>query len=232
MQNRYALIVAGGSGSRMKSTLPKQFLLLEDRPVVMHTLEKFANSNSKPQLILVLHPDMFSVWDELCRKHHFEIAHTVITGGETRFQSVRNGVRYIAEQQHGFLENTLVAIHDAARPVVTSEIIDSCYDQTTKLQATVLAVRSTNSVRQGNSAENKAVDRENIWIVQTPQTFNGAILHKAFLQEELPSFTDDASVVEKLGYNIHLILGDYRNIKITFPEDIAIAQFYLKSLTN
>jgi len=232
MQNKYAIIVAGGSGSRMKSDLPKQFLLLEDRPVVMHTLEKFANSKSKPQLILVLHPDMFSVWEDLCRNHHFEIPHSVIAGGYTRFQSVRNGIDYIAKQQPGLLENTLIAIHDAARPVVTPTIIDSCYEQTTRFQATVLAVRSTNSVRQGNDVENKAVDRENIWIVQTPQTFRGDLLHEAFLQEELPSFTDDASVVEKLGYNIHLIPGDYRNIKITFPEDIAIAQFYLNSLTN
>ncbi|HLT88331.1 MAG TPA: 2-C-methyl-D-erythritol 4-phosphate cytidylyltransferase [Sphingobacterium sp.] len=232
MQNRYAIIVAGGSGSRMKSDLPKQFLLLDGKPVVMHTLERFANTESKLQLILVLHVDMFSFWDELCEKHDFRTPHTVIPGGETRFQSVRNGIHYIAEQQHQFLDNTLIAIHDAARPVITSETIDACFEQTVLHAATVLAVPSTNSIRQGNAQENKAVDREKVWIVQTPQTFQGHILHQAFQQDGLASFTDDASVVEKLGYSIHLIPGDHRNIKITFPEDISVAQFYLKSLTN
>jgi len=232
MQNRYAIIVAGGSGSRMKSNLPKQFLLLDGKPVAMHTLERFANAEHKIQLILVLHPDMFAVWEELCEKHDFQTPHTVISGGETRFQSVRNGVQYIAEQQHQFLDNTLIAIHDAARPIITSETIDACFEQTVLYAATVLAVPSTNSIRQGNEVENKAVEREKVWIIQTPQTFQGHILYEAFQQEEIPSFTDDASVVEKLGYSIHLIPGDHRNIKITFPEDISIAQFYLKTLTN
>lgn len=232
MQNKYAIIVAGGSGRRMKSDLPKQFLLLDGKPVVMHTLERFANTKSKPQLILVLHTDMFSIWDKLCEKHDFQLPHTVITSGETRFQSVRNGIHYISEQQHHFLDNTLIAIHDAARPVITSETIDACFEQTALHPATVLAVPSTNSVRQGYEAENNALDREKIWIVQTPQMFQGHILHQAFQQEELSSFTDDASVIEKLGYKIHLIQGDHRNIKITFPEDISIAQLYLKTLTN
>lgn len=230
MQNRYAIIVAGGSGSRMKSNLPKQFLLLDGKPIAMHTLERFANTENELRLILVLHADMFSFWDELCEKYDFQIPHTVIAGGDTRFQSVRNGIHYIAEQQYQFLDNTLIAIHDAARPVITSETIDICFEQTVVHAATVLAVPSTNSIRQGNVEENRALDRENIWIVQTPQTFQGHILHQAFQQDELPAFTDDASVVEKLGYSIHLIPGDHRNIKITFPEDISIAQFYLKNL--
>lgn len=228
MQNRYAIIVAGGSGSRMKSDTPKQFLLLDGKPIAMHTLERFASTKSKPHLILVLHPDMRSMWDNLCGKYDFKIPHTVITGGETRFQSVRNGVQYIAEQQHQFLNNTLIAIHDAARPIITPETIDGCYEQTIVYTATILAVPSINSIRQGNEVENKALNRKEIWIVQTPQTFHGHILYQAFQQDELPSFTDDASVVEELGYSIHLIPGDHRNIKITFPEDISIAQFYLK----
>jgi|SRR5690606_34963436 len=227
MQNRYAIIVAGGQGNRMKSDLPKQFLLLDGKPVVMHTLERFANTENKLQLILVLHAHMFSFWDELCEKYDFKIQHTVIKGGETRFQSVRNGINHIAEQQQQFLDNTLIAIHDAARPIITSEMIDLCFEQTVVHAATVLAVPSTNSIRQGSLEENKAWDREEVWVVQTPQTFQGDILYKAFQQDELPSFTDDASVVEKLGYSIRLIPGDYRNIKITFPEDISIAQLYL-----
>ncbi|TYR35346.1 2-C-methyl-D-erythritol 4-phosphate cytidylyltransferase [Sphingobacterium phlebotomi] len=232
MKKRYAIIVAGGSGSRMKSDLPKQFLLLDGKPIAMHTLERFFHTKSKPQLILVLHPAMFSIWDELCEKYDFQIPHTVVTGGETRFQSVQSGVRYIAEQQQQSLDNILIAIHDAARPVIAPGVIDICYEQTVLHPATVLAVPSTNSIRQGNEVENKALDRETVWIVQTPQTFQGHILYQAFQQDELPSFTDDASVVEKLGYSIHLIPSNHRNIKITFPEDISIAQFFLKSLVS
>ncbi|MBD1426621.1 2-C-methyl-D-erythritol 4-phosphate cytidylyltransferase [Sphingobacterium arenae] len=227
MQNRYAIIVAGGSGNRMKSELPKQFLLLNGKPIVMHTLERFADTERKLQLILILHANMFSFWNELCEKYGFKVPHTVIAGGETRFQSVRNGINYIAERQQQFLDNTLIAIHDAARPLITSEMIDLCFEQTIVHTATVAAVPSTNSIRHGSIEENKAWDREKVWVVQTPQTFQGDILHKAFQQDELSTFTDDASVVEKLGYSIHLILGDYRNIKITFPEDISIAQLYL-----
>src|SRR5690606_35899023 len=123
MQNKYGIIIAGCTGSRMNSDLQKQFLLLEDRLLDMHTLEKFANSKSKPQLILVLHPDMFSVREDLCRSHHFEIPHSVIAGGYARFRSVRNGIDYIANHQPGLLENTLIAFHDTARPVGTHTII-------------------------------------------------------------------------------------------------------------
>ena len=232
MKNRYAIIVAGGSGSRMKSDLPKQFLLLDGKPVVMHTLERFANTESEICLILVLHQDMFSYWDELCEKYKFQIPHTVIAGGDTRFQSVRNGVLHIAQQQQGLLENTLIAIHDAARPLIRPALIDICFEETALYGATVLAVPSINSIRQGNERENKALDRENIWIVQTPQTFQGQLLQTAFEQEELASFTDDASVVEKLGHSIHLIPGDQRNMKITFPEDITIAQLFMQTLDS
>lgn len=231
MQKRYAIIVAGGSGSRMNSDLPKQFLPLNGKPIVMHTLERFAHTKTQPQLILVLHPTMFSIWEELCQKHNFKIDHVVVSGGETRFQSVRNGVSYISTQRP-ILNETLITIHDAARPVISPDTIDICFEQTAIHAATVLAVQSVNSVRHGDRSENKALDREDIWIVQTPQTFQGHILQRAFQQEELCSFTDDACVVEKLGYNIYLIPGDHRNIKITFPEDISIAQSYLASLVH
>lgn len=229
MQNKYAIIVAGGSGSRMNSDLPKQFMLLDGKPVAMHTLERFANTQSKPQLILILHPDMILIWKDLCNKHRFNIPHTVIAGGKTRFRSVQNGVRYIVGQEEEALAHTLIAVHDAARPLITPETIDTCFERTIQYPATVLAVPSTSSIRQGNVVKSKSLDREKIWIIQTPQTFQGHILHQAFQQEELPSFTDDATVVEKLGCNIHLIPGDHRNIKITFPEDLSIAQIYLKS---
>lgn len=230
MQNRYAIIVAGGYGSRMNSDIPKQFLLLDGKPVIMHTLQRFVQAKNSPELIVVLHQDMFTLWDELCLKYSFQVPHTVIPGGKTRFESVRNGVYHIiGKRQTQQMDQALIAIHDAARPIISPEIIDTCFEQAAQHGATVLAVPSTNSVRQGDTTENIALDREKIWLVQTPQTFQGQILQQAFQQEEQSGFTDDASVVEKLGYAIHLIPGDHRNIKITFPEDIAIAQFYLKS---
>ena len=233
MQNRYVIIVAGGSGSRMNSDLPKQFLPLNGIPVLMHTIRRFAQAKSQPNIVLVLHADMLLFWEELCQEHHFSIAHRIVTGGATRFQSVRNGLDAILQAHSSSkLSDVLVAIHDAARPLISPRHIDRCFEETTKYGATVLAVTSTNSIRQGNEIENSALDRNHIWMVQTPQTFRGDILQQAFLQQELPSFTDDASVVERSGHRIQLIPGDSRNIKITFPEDMAIAELFLPAIPD
>lgn len=232
MQNRYAILVAGGSGKRMNSDLPKQFLLLDGKPILMHTLERFAQTKSNPQLIVVLHETMLTTWQHLCDTHNFNIPHALVPGGETRFQSVRNGIAHIADKYALELEDILISIHDAARPLIHPNVIDLCFEQTIQHAATALAFPSTNSIRQGNEVQNSAVDREKIWIVQTPQTFRAHILQKAFQQKEHSSFTDDATVVERLGYPIHLIRGSHQNIKVTFPEDIAIAQLYLKSANH
>ena len=232
MQQHYAIIVAGGSGSRMNSDLPKQFLCLDGKPILMHTLNRFAESACSPHIILVLHADMIAYWEACCREHHYTVPHQIVSGGKTRFQSVKQGLQTILQAQPQALDKTLIAIHDAARPVIRPALIDRCYQQTEIHGATVLAVASTNSIRQGDPVNNKALDREKVWLVQTPQTFRGDILQEAFKQDELPTFTDDASVVEKLGYRIQLIPGDPRNIKITFPEDLAIAQYHLSTLTR
>lgn len=230
MQKKYAIIVAGGSGSRMNSTMPKQFLPLAGRPILMHTLETFQRSNSTPEIVLVLSPSMMQHWYALCRQYACQIPHRVVAGGHSRFQSVRNGLSAVFESSGDDLDNCYIAIHDAARPLLTPSFVDLCFAETQHLQATVLATRSTSSIRFGSASNSESEERERVWMVQTPQTFKASLLREAFLQEECSSFTDDASVVEKLGYPVHIIEGDYRNIKITFPEDIEIAQVYLDSL--
>lgn len=228
MRENYVIIVAGGSGSRMNSNLPKQFLLLAGKPVLMHTIERFSGAASKPKIVIVLNESLLDYWKMLVEEYHFEIPHLVAQGGKSRFQSVKNGLDKIFQLEADNLEEVGIAIHDGARPLVSPTLIDDCFAALNKHQATVVAVQSTNSVRIGSASESKSVERENVWMIQTPQTFSAQILKEAFLQPELASFTDDASVVEKLGYPIHIIPGDHKNIKITFEDDLKIAQLYLQ----
>lgn len=226
MSNNYVVIVAGGKGTRMGNNMPKQYLPLSGAPILMHTIRRFANSVSKPHIVLVIHPEMQALWHQLCAEQSFDIPHHLVYGGQTRFQSVKNGLDFIFRLEVD-MDTTIIAIHDAARPFVTAKLIDKAFAETATLGATILAVSSTDSIRQGSQAENKALDREKVWRVQTPQTFKAHILHEAFKQAESPLFTDDASVVEQLGHPIHIIPGDHQNIKITFPEDVQIAELYL-----
>jgi len=217
-QSNYAIIVAGGSGTRMQSALPKQFIELCGKPVLMHTIEAFYNSKSSPQIILVLHADYHGLWKELCDVHNFAIKHTLIAGGETRFHSVKNAVDLI------FDNTVLIAVHDAVRPLVNSLIIDEAYRCAQENGTAVTAVKSRDSVRQQKGGASTSLNRDEIYLVQTPQTFQSALLKKAYGQPYNPAFTDDASVVEQAGTQITLIEGLYSNIKITFPEDIAVAE--------
>lgn len=214
----YAIIVAGGSGSRMQSALPKQFMELCGEPVLMHTIRAFHNSQSSPQLILALHGSYHELWSALCAKHNFTIPHKITMGGETRFHSIKNAVDSITE------EDALIAVHDAVRPLVSADIINEAYRCAAENGTAVTAVKSRDSIRQVNSNKSISLNRDSIYLVQTPQTFQSALLKKAYEQPYSDSFTDDASVVEQSGVNITLIEGDYANIKITFPEDIAIAE--------
>ncbi|MET3979467.1 2-C-methyl-D-erythritol 4-phosphate cytidylyltransferase [Mucilaginibacter sp. UYP25] len=217
-KSTYAVIVAGGSGSRMQSVLPKQFIELCGEPVLMHTIRAFKDSNSSPQIILALHTSYHELWSELCRKHSFSIPHTIIAGGETRFHSVKNAIDTIED------ENALIAVHDAVRPLVSTTIIDEAYQCAFSQGTAVTAVKSRDSIRQVNNGVSTSINRDNIYLVQTPQTFQSEILKKAYEQPYTNNFTDDASVVEQSGVAITLIEGSYSNIKITFPEDITIAE--------
>ncbi|MHB8207997.1 2-C-methyl-D-erythritol 4-phosphate cytidylyltransferase [Mucilaginibacter sp.] len=220
--SNFAIIVAGGSGTRMQTALPKQFLLVNGLPILMHTMHAFHNTKAKPHLILVLHADYHDLWLDLCTKYNFTIPYQLIKGGETRFHSVKNGLDLIEDT------NTVIAIHDAVRPLTAASIIDNSFIYAAKHGNAITAVKSRDSIRQMQGDYSVSLLREDIYLVQTPQTFQGALLKKAYNQSYDVKFTDDASVVECAGVKINLIEGSYKNIKITFPEDIAVAEAILK----
>lgn len=231
MQQRIVIIAAGGKGTRIQSNLPKQYMNLLGKPVLMHTMQAFATLVDK--VIVVIHPEMISFWKELCQEYHFELTHEIVNGGETRFQSVRNGLDYIFNSYPEYLnDHTAIAIHDAARPIIGSSTIRQSFEWALKGVSNVLATKSTNSIRLGDHEISTAIDRNKVWQIQTPQTFPATILRDAFTQEESIEFTDDASVVEKKGYSIKLLESTPKNIKITFQEDFEIAQIYLTKLNR
>lgn len=221
LTSKYAIIVAGGSGTRMQAALPKQFLLLNGRPVLFYTIEAFYASAHQPEILLVLHPDFHEYWAGLCTQHGFTLPHRLIAGGETRFHSVKNGLDTITNP------DAVIAVHDAVRPLTDEFIIDHAYEHATDHGNAVVAVKSRDSVRQVKQGISAALVRDEIYLIQTPQTFTAAQLNKAYEQAYTDAFTDDASVVEKAGFAINLVEGNYTNIKITFPEDIAIAELLL-----
>lgn len=217
----YAIIVGGGSGKRMQNPIAKQFLLLGNKPVLMHTLSAFHQSNFKPELILVLHEDLHQQWEELCAKYNFDIPHLLITGGEQRFHSVRNGLMAIKG-------DGIIAIHDAVRPLVSQKLIASAYEKASEDGNAVCCIKPSDSVRRLKENQSKVINRDELVLVQTPQTFEVNQLRKAYQQHYRTKFTDDASVVEKAGFKINLIEGERNNLKITFPEDLELAHYLLK----
>lgn len=223
MTQKYAIIVAGGSGSRMKSSIPKQFLPLGNKPILVHTVEKFLNINNL-SIILALPADAITFWQKNCTLHFSDLSRIkVVEGGKTRFQSVKNAL-FSIEENVG-----LVAVHDGVRPFVTTEIIEKSFEMASQNSSAVVCVDSKDSVRLLDQSGNRAIDRKNIKLIQTPQTFDLEILKKAYEVEDNNVFTDDASVVEHFGKTIHLMEGDYKNIKITSPEDLEIAEIFLKN---
>ncbi|WP_285008474.1 2-C-methyl-D-erythritol 4-phosphate cytidylyltransferase [Pedobacter faecalis] len=218
----FAIIVAGGSGSRMQSKVAKQFLLLRGRPVMMYTIQAFYKCTLSPEIIVVLNRHQHHYWAELCRLHHFDIPHKVVEGGETRFHSVKNGLAHILEQG-------VVAIHDAVRPLVSPELILRSYKQAEKKGNCVVAVSPTDSLRKLDEAEGSlAVNRNDFILVQTPQTFIVETHKDCYNIPYEEKFTDDATVAEHCGHAIHIAEGERENIKITYPEDLEIADIYLK----
>lgn len=221
--NYYVIIVAGGSGTRMGAPLPKQFLLLNGKPVMMHTIEAFHQSAASPNIIVVIHPDFHDYWKDLCTNFNFAIPHQLVGGGETRFHSVKNGLDAIVDN-----DEAIVAVHDAVRPLTSASIIEESFRLAALYGNAITAVKSRDSIRQQTGGVSKSLRRDEIYLVQTPQTFKLAQLKKAYQQSFDEGFTDDASVAEAAGYKIYLAEGSHQNIKITFPEDIAIAGLILK----
>jgi len=218
---KYIIIVAGGSGTRMKSIVPKQFIELQGKPMLMHTIEKFVKAIPEIYIIVVLAKQLHDEWKQLCMKHHFTYKVELTDGGETRFHSVKNGLAVVPA-------GCLVGVHDAARPFVSSQTIINTFEGAEKKGNASPVVPLTESVREVKEGNNKAIDRSKIFIVQTPQCFHSDLLQKAFLQEYRSTFTDDASVVEAIGEKINLIEGNYENIKITTPQDIIVAESIIK----
>ncbi len=216
----YAIIVGGGSGKRMQNVIAKQFLLLQHKPVLMHTLSAFYSSPFKPELIVVLHPDLHKQWEELCTAYNFNIPHLLVKGGEQRFHSVRNGLMTIKG-------DGLVAVHDAVRPLVSAKLIANAYEIAEQDGNAVACIKPNDSIRKIKKQESKILNREEIVLIQTPQTFEIGQLRKGYQQHYKPKFTDDASVVEAAGFKINLIEGERKNIKITYPEDLELASFLL-----
>ena len=215
-----AIIVAGGKGERMNADIPKQFLEIQGKPILMHTLEVFHRYDSEMKLILVLPSVQIDFWKELCKKHAFTVSHQIVEGGQTRFHSVKNGL-------NTFSAAGLVAVHDGVRPLVSLETISRCFDAAKKYEAVVPVVDLVDSIRQVNENGSISVDRNQYKLVQTPQIFHFDLLKKAYDQEFSQAFTDDASVVEVLGTKIYLVEGNRENIKITTEFDLKMAESIL-----
>ena len=218
---KYVLIVAGGKGLRMKSELPKQFIEINNKPVLMHTFDAFSSIGNINHFILVLATEYIGYWEELCERHHFKTEHIVIEGGPKRYHSVKKGLSLIPT-------NSLVAIHDAARPFISKSIIDNGFDVAARKGNAIPAVAINESIRKISGSLSKSVNRERFKIVQTPQFFQSAKIKKAYEQAFNEKFTDDANILESSGKQVCLIEGDIKNIKITHPEDLVYAESLLK----
>ena len=220
MPKKFALIVAGGSGNRMKSAVPKQYLEIEGKPILMYTFEAFRRFDPKIEFVLVLPKNQTEHWNQLCEKHTFNTKYKLAFGGENRFQSVKNGLEKIDEEG-------IVFIHDGVRPLVSEETIKHCFTEAKKSGNALPVVPPSESVRYSDKSGNKAVDRSNYFLVQTPQTFDVQSIKEAYRKAKHENFTDDASVLENAGHKINLVEGNRENIKITWPQDLIIAKSFL-----
>jgi 2-C-methyl-D-erythritol 4-phosphate cytidylyltransferase len=216
----YALIVAGGQGTRIGGTTPKQFVELKGVPILVHTVRAFLKYSQHIKIILVLPAGQLEFWNKLAKQHSLPPGMQVQAGGETRFQSVKRGLENIKDEG-------LVAIHDGVRPLVSEDIIAASFRLAAVHGSAVASVRLKESVRMTDQHGTKALDRSQFRLIQTPQTFRASLIQKAYELPEEPSLTDDASVAERAGLKISLFEGSYRNIKITTPDDLLIAEALL-----
>ncbi len=220
--NKYVIIAAGGIGTRMKSPIPKQYLSVNDVPIIIHTINKFQFAVPGIHIIVVLPADKIDSWEEFCMDHNFEFNQQICAGGETRFHSIRKGLDLI----HG---NALVAIHDAVRPLITIALIQEVFKHAEANGNAIPVIKMDQAIRVVEGVNSKAVDRNKYRIIQTPQCFHSMMLKKAYEQNYDASFTDDATVVERMGTPINLINGDINNIKITTQQDMLIAETLIAS---
>lgn len=215
----YVIIVAGGKGLRMGSDIPKQFLPIGGKPVLMRTLERFREYSTKLQIILVLPENQQDYWLQLCQQYHFGVKYQLANGGQTRFHSVQNGLALVPDDADG-----VVGVHDGVRPFPSIDVIKNCYEAARTAKAVIPVIPVVETVRHLEGEGSVTVPRGDYRLVQTPQTFDIQLLKTANRQPYHDGFTDDASVVESYGHSITLVEGNRENIKITTPYDIVVAE--------
>lgn len=216
---KYIIIVAGGKGLRMGGEIPKQFIPVGGRPILMRTMEAFVSYDSRMKIILVLPKDQQAYWKQLCEEYDFTLPYLLADGGETRFHSVKNGLDKIT-----VTDEALVGVHDGVRPFVAQEVIARCYETALQEKAVVPVIGVVETVRRIVSQGSVTVNRDEYRLGQTPQVFHLSLLRDAYRQPYEPMFTDDASVVEALGHKVTLVEGNRENIKITTPFDLKVAE--------
>lgn len=223
---KYAVIVAGGKGLRMGGEIPKQFIPVKGRPVLMRTLEVFHSCDKATDIILVLPASQKDYWRELCREYGFVVPHRLAEGGETRFHSVANGLALVPDD----CSEALVAVHDGVRPFVSADVIVACDEAALRCGAAIPVADVVDTLRYVETdvaGGSRTVDRTRYRLVQTPQVFQAGLLKRAYGREYSPAFTDDASVVEAMGVEVELVRGNRENIKITTPFDLKVAEALL-----
>jgi 2-C-methyl-D-erythritol 4-phosphate cytidylyltransferase len=222
---KYAVIVAGGKGVRMGSAVPKQFLPLNGQPILYHTIKAFIDAYADMHLVLVLPQDQLSYAQMVLQSFPDRIDITIVAGGETRYHSVQHGLKVVEK-------DSVVFVHDGVRPLVTPALIQQCCEQAIEKGSAIPAIPVADSMRIIEDEDSRPIDREQMRIIQTPQTFRSEIILPAFEQEYQTSFTDEATVVEAYGDVIYLTEGERSNIKVTTPEDMIVAEALLKARDN
>jgi 2-C-methyl-D-erythritol 4-phosphate cytidylyltransferase len=223
--NKYAIIVAGGTGTRMGGNLPKQFLLLKNKPVLYYTIKIFLEAYDDLKVILVLPGEYTDMGQEIIDAWFDKDRIRFTTGGDTRFQSVKNGLQLVEEE-------AIIFVHDGVRCLLSSSLIHACYEKAVETGSAIPVVTSKDSVRLLTEEGNDAIDRNKIMLVQTPQTFHSKILLPAFMIDYKDKFTDEATVVEAYGLKVSLVEGEETNIKITTPMDLVVAESILEEAGN
>lgn len=218
----YVIIVAGGKGLRMGSELPKQFMPIGGKPVLMYTIEQFLKYSPDINIIVVLPRNQQEFWNKLCEEHNFNIPHTIADGGESRFESSKNGLSLIPDNEQG-----VVAFHDGVRPFVSIDVIERCFDAARDDYAAIPVMPVTDTLRYVDRGHGHNVERNNFRLVQTPQIFDISLAKQAFDQPYRPSFTDDATVIESLGCQVSMVEGNRENIKLTTPFDLQLAELLI-----
>lgn len=226
MVEEHVIIVAGGTGSRMKNKLPKQFIVLNGKPIILHTINRFLSYNKQINIVIALQRQYFEYWKNLCKTYNFERKHQVVEAGEERYFTVKNALEVVSSS------DGIVAIHDAVRPMVSVKTISLCFEKAKAKNNCIPTVPLFDSIRKITTRKTKALNRNNYVAVQTPQCFGVDKIIQAYQQPYKKSFTDDASVYEAFGEKIFTIEGNFENRKITTPTDLFLAECLLKDLKD